>query len=78
MIPHPLVFSFNTEPGLTDSEILTLWQNTQNAQAALDRFLAGEFTEQEMTDLLALYEIDCDQTREQLEQNAQFLGLTEI
>lgn len=71
----PLVFSFDTEPGLTDSELESLWHNTRNAQNALDRFLAGEFTEQEMTDLLSLYEVDLDQTRELLDQNAQAMGM---
>ena len=71
-----LDFGFQMEPGLSDSEIQMLWENAQTAQHALDRFLAGEFSEQEMTDLLSLCDVDIDETRETLDQNALFLGLT--
>lgn len=71
----PLIFAFDIEPGLTSSDIEQLWNQTQEAQNALDKFLAGEFTEQEMTDLLTLCKIDLDQTRKLLDQNAQTLGM---
>lgn len=71
----PLTFSFDVEPGLTPSEIELLWNNTQTAQQAMDRFLAGEYTEQELTDLLDYCEVNIDQAREQLDQNAQAMGM---
>jgi hypothetical protein len=75
MISSPLEFQFTIEPGMSDTEIEQLWRDTQTAQWAMDRFLAGEFTEQEMTDLLSDCEIDLDATRETLESNATYLGL---
>lgn len=74
----PLIFSFDTEPGLTQNDIYRLWEETQTAQNAIDRFLAGEFSEQEMTDLLTQCEIDCDQARETLDHNAQAMGMIQI
>jgi hypothetical protein len=71
----PLEFEFSLEPGMSDSEIEFLWQKTQQAQSALDAFLAGQFTEAEMTDLLSDSGLDLDQTRETLEDNANYLGL---
>jgi hypothetical protein len=70
--------SFSLEPGLSDSEIEKLWQDCQQAQLALDKFLSGEMTEQEMTDVLSYCEIDPDETRETMEHNAGLLGLTTI
>ena len=73
-----LEFAFTLEPGMSDSDIEKLWNDTIQAQNALDKFLAGEFSEQEMTDLLSLCEVDIEETREQCESNAQFLKLTPI
>lgn len=70
--------SFSLEPGLSDSEIEKLWNDCQQSQEALNRFLAGEMSEQEMTDILSCCEVDINQTRETMEQNANFLGLTAI
>jgi hypothetical protein len=74
----PLEFQFSLEPGMSESEIEKLWLDAQTAQNALDRFLAGEYTEHELTDLLAKCDVDIDETRETLDQNAQFLGLSPI
>lgn len=73
-----LNFQFSLEPGMGDSEIETLYQNAKEAQMALDRFLAGEFSEQEMTDLLSMCEVDLDETREIMDSNAQALGLIQL
>jgi hypothetical protein len=78
MPDSPLEFQFTIEPGMSDSEIEKLWLDAQTAQHALDRFLAGEFTEHELTDLLAFCEIDIDETRDTLDQNAGILGLNPI
>lgn len=73
-----LNFQFDLEPGMSESEIETLYKKAQEAQNALDRFLAGEFSEQEMTDLLSSHEVDLEETRETIEENAQILGLIAI
>lgn len=73
-----LEFEFSLEPGMSDSEIESLWTRTQQAQSALDSFLAGEFSEAELTDFLSLCEISLEQTRETLEENAAVLGLSPI
>lgn len=78
MFSSPLEFEFCIEPGMSDSEIEQMWLNTQQSQMALDKFLAGEFSEQEMTDLLSACDVDLDETRETLESNAQFLGLIQV
>lgn len=75
---EPLTFQFTLEPGMSDSEIERLWLNTQAAQEAVDRFLAGEFSEQEMTDLLSACDVDIEEARETMETNALILGLTPI
>lgn len=74
----PLDFQFTIEPGITNSEIEHLWETTVQAQQAMDRFLAGEYSEHELTDLLSACEVDLDQTRETLESNANHLGLVAI
>jgi hypothetical protein len=78
MIFSPLEFEFSLEPGMSDSEIEQLWLDTQAAQSALDRFLAGELTEAEMTDVLSMADLDIDTTRKTLESNAEYLQLTPI
>lgn len=63
---------------MTDLEIESLWRDAQLAQHAMDKFLAGEFSEFEMTDLLSSLDVDLDATRETLDSNADFLGLIAI
>lgn len=73
---NPLIqFEFSLEPGVSDTELETLWRSTQKAQLAMDRFLAGELSEFEMTDYLDFYDINTGETLETMESNAQFMGL---
>lgn len=77
--PNPvLTFSFSLEHGMSDSEIEKLWKDTQHAQYAVDKFLAGEVSEQEMTDILSFCSVNLDQTRETMDNNARLLGFTSI
>lgn len=73
---NPLIeFNFSLEPGVSGSEIETLWESTKQAQLAMDRFLAGDISELELHDHLEFYDINTGETLETMEDNAQFLGL---
>lgn len=72
---HPLEFGFQIEPGLTDSQIQALWENAQLAQKGLDKFLAGEISELELTDYLDVAGVNIEQTRDTLEENLQALHI---
>lgn len=73
---NPLIqFEFSLEPGVSDSDIETLWRNTQEAQLAMDRFLAGELSELELHDYIDYYDIDTGETLDVMEENARFMGL---
>jgi hypothetical protein len=71
----PIPLAFTLEPGMSDSEIETLWNQTLAAQEALDAFLAGEFTEAEMTDLLSANDVSPEETAQTLENNLIYLGV---
>lgn len=71
----PLEFGFTIEPGITESEIKALWENTQLAQKGIDRFLAGEISEHELTDYLDVSGVNIEQTRDTLEENLQVLQI---
>ena len=73
---NPLIeFNFTLEKGVSESEIETLWEATKQAQIAMDRFLAGDIGELELTDYLEFYDINTGETLEILEENAQYMGL---
>lgn len=73
---NPLIqFEFSLEPGVSDSDIETLWRNTQEAQLAMDRFLSGELSELELHDYIDYYDIDTGEVLETMESNARFMGL---
>ena len=72
---RPLNFTFTLEEGMTESEIQSLWRETQQSQWAMDKFLAGEVTEQEMTDILSSCNVDLLQTQNTLENNLIYLGV---
>jgi hypothetical protein len=75
MRDSPLNFSFTVEHGMSDSDIQKLWDDTIATQDAMDRFLAGEFSEAEMTDVLSFYDVDLDETEAILENNLIILGV---
>lgn len=73
---NPLIeFQFQLEPGASDSEIEALWNNCQQAQIAMDRFLEGRMNEYELHDYLLASEVDPNETLETMEANAMYLGL---
>jgi hypothetical protein len=71
----PIEFEFTLEPGMSDSEIKSLWEKTQLAQSAMDDFLFGRMSEFELTDYLGWANIDVVSTRDTLEDNLTFMGI---
>lgn len=73
---NPLIeFNFTIPDGVSDSDLDRLWKGTQEAQLAMDRFLAGQMSEFELHDYLEFYDIDTGETLDVMEENARFMGL---